>query len=234
MSSRTEPIHIIDGITNKDDKLAIVAFARQMIVKLARHNTGKWVSVASYEPFSCGTSLFHINSRKTIFKPYGRIELQRNKNGAGKLAQQRILIVNGGFLYTERGPVNQKLVQWAATDTNAPTTSQLDRRRVTANGPRLRQEIDKHRLELLNLRQTTTSTMFCPQWWPMEAASPTRQATTTTTTTTTPTSSSSSSSTTPPPTEYKGKYQNEHDALCALAVAVDKKPNSLLNKAMCI
>jgi hypothetical protein len=103
MSSLTEPIHIIDGITNKVDKLAIVAFARQMIVKLCRDNPGKWVSVASYDPFSCGTSLFNINSRKKIFNPYGQHELQRNKNGAGKLSQQRILIVDGGFLYTERG-----------------------------------------------------------------------------------------------------------------------------------
>jgi hypothetical protein len=115
MSSLTEPIHIIDGITNKVDKLAIVAFARQMIVKLCRDNPGKWVSVASYDPFSCGTSLFNINSRKKIFNPYGQHELQRNKNGAGKLSQQRILIVDGGFLYTERGQRGQgeqKLVQW--------------------------------------------------------------------------------------------------------------------------
>jgi hypothetical protein len=186
MSSLTEPIHIIDGITNKVDKLAIVAFARQMIVKLCRDNPGKWVSVASYDPFSCGTSLFNINSRKKIFNPYGQHELQRNKNGAGKLSQQRILIVDGGFLYTERGQRGQgeqKLVQWLATDTNAPTTSQLNRRRVTVTRRqerKLRQDIESHRLKLLTLRQSVTSTMFCTLWWQMEAASPTRHGTTTT------------------------------------------------------
>jgi hypothetical protein len=227
------PIHILDGITNRVEILQVVSFARQHITQLCRTHAGKWVNIDDFDPFSCSNGnddSFIIQSRRMIFNPRSKIEKNRNKDSAGKGAKQKILIVDGGFLYTERDPNARKVILWAATDTNAPTTSHLDRKRVTV-GRRLRRSIDKHRLQLLKLRQTTTSTMFCPQWWPMEAASPTRQATTTTTTTTTPTSSSSSSSTTPPPTEYKGKYSKERDALCALAVAVDKKPNSLLNKA---